>query len=194
MKLSTSIYAVDRSPRALEFAQDRYKEQLSSITFSIGELENLPFPPNTFDLILCTEALEHVRDVNAAIKELSRVLKPKGIIILSFQNYLNPSVFIKPLTEYFTGKNWDAWGTHNHSEGYERFLTYFQVKKALLYNKDIKIISVRGADYLNGWLGWVPGIHKNYDLLDSVPLLSIGRLPLVKIMGMDCFVLAKKIK
>jgi len=37
----------------------------------------------TFDLVLCTEVLEHIRDSAAAIREMVKVLKPGGTLVLS---------------------------------------------------------------------------------------------------------------
>ena len=38
----------------------------------------LPFDDNVFDLVVCTEALEHVRDVQLLLSEARRVLEPRG--------------------------------------------------------------------------------------------------------------------
>ncbi len=40
-------------------------------------------PSQSFDLILCSEVVEHIRDSQTAIKEMYRLLKPGGILILS---------------------------------------------------------------------------------------------------------------
>ena len=37
----------------------------------------------TFDLVLCTEVLEHIRNSAAALREMARVLKPGGTLVLS---------------------------------------------------------------------------------------------------------------
>lgn len=43
----------------------------------------LPFRDDSFDRIICTEVLEHVPDPDAAARELVRVLKPGGAIVVS---------------------------------------------------------------------------------------------------------------
>tara|TARA_Y100000994_G_scaffold247244_1_gene252201 strand:- start:417 stop:1121 length:705 start_codon:yes stop_codon:yes gene_type:complete len=46
--------------------------------FLKGSAYELPFEDNTFDLIVCSEVLEHLHEYNDAIKEIYRVLKPGG--------------------------------------------------------------------------------------------------------------------
>ena len=48
--------------------------------------ENLPFPNNTFDAVITFEVLEHVVDPVQMVKELYRVLKPGGQVVLSVPN------------------------------------------------------------------------------------------------------------
>ncbi|HYP47109.1 MAG TPA: class I SAM-dependent methyltransferase, partial [Thermoleophilaceae bacterium] len=45
--------------------------------------EPLPLPDNAFDLVLCAETLEHVRDVQLLLSELRRVLRPGGTLALT---------------------------------------------------------------------------------------------------------------
>lgn len=52
--------------------------------------EALPYPANTFDVILSHEVLEHVQDDRAALAEMIRVLKPGGRVILFCPNRWYP--------------------------------------------------------------------------------------------------------
>jgi len=51
-----------------------------------GDILNLPFKDNTFDLLLCINVLEHVKDIDRALKEFHRVLKDKGILLVVVVN------------------------------------------------------------------------------------------------------------
>jgi SAM-dependent methyltransferase len=51
-----------------------------------GAGEHLPFPSDTFDLILSHEVLEHVQDDGAAVREIIRALKPGGRLVLFIPN------------------------------------------------------------------------------------------------------------
>jgi len=51
-----------------------------------GRLEALPYPDGSFDLIVATDILEHVLDLNAVVAELLRVLRPGGVIVARSPN------------------------------------------------------------------------------------------------------------
>ncbi|MCA1726304.1 MAG: class I SAM-dependent methyltransferase [Actinobacteria bacterium] len=55
-----------------------------------GAGERLPFATGVFDLVICHHVIEHVHSVPAAIRELVRVARPGGRILLAFPNYLFP--------------------------------------------------------------------------------------------------------
>ena len=48
--------------------------------------EALPFDPGSFDLVLCSEVIEHLYDPDFAIDEFKRVLRPNGRIIITTPN------------------------------------------------------------------------------------------------------------
>ena len=52
--------------------------------------ENLPFPENSFDLILSNEVIEHVIDDRQAVREMLRTLVPGGRLIIFCPNRLYP--------------------------------------------------------------------------------------------------------
>jgi SAM-dependent methyltransferase len=49
----------------------------------VGDAHNLPFPDGKFDVIVCTEVLEHLHTPHTAVSEMNRVLKPGGKLILT---------------------------------------------------------------------------------------------------------------
>lgn len=49
----------------------------------VGAIEQLPIEDGAFDLVLCIQVLEHVDDPAQAIRELHRVTKPGGRVLLS---------------------------------------------------------------------------------------------------------------
>lgn len=47
-----------------------------------GNLENMPFPNNSFDTVVSTHTLEHITDIFRAVKELRRLASKKLIIVI----------------------------------------------------------------------------------------------------------------
>ena len=54
----------------------------------VADITGLPFPDNFFDMVICSEVLEHIPDQHSAIKEMIRVLRPGGDLIVSVPRYL----------------------------------------------------------------------------------------------------------
>lgn len=48
-----------------------------------GDVAAMPFPGASFDVVLCTQVLEHVPDPRAVCRELSRVLRPGGVALVT---------------------------------------------------------------------------------------------------------------
>lgn len=53
------------------------------------DLDALPYPDNFFDLITFTEVVEHVENHRAVLREIHRVLKPGGLVVITTPNILN---------------------------------------------------------------------------------------------------------
>ena len=49
----------------------------------------LPWPDASFDLILCVEGIEHLEDAFAFLREMRRLIKPGGILIVTTPNILS---------------------------------------------------------------------------------------------------------
>ena len=61
-----------------------------------GDISNLPFKDNSFDLILCINVLEHIRDYKKALMEIKRVLKPDAtaiIVVVNKESLINEDIF-----------------------------------------------------------------------------------------------------
>ncbi|MFC1474830.1 class I SAM-dependent methyltransferase [bacterium] len=77
-----------------EVAREAEKRMDEVICGDIEEIE-LPFPPDSFDTIICADVLEHLKDPWAVMKKLSGVLKPeKGLMIVCIPNVAHYSVFV----------------------------------------------------------------------------------------------------
>jgi SAM-dependent methyltransferase len=78
-----SVIAVDISHGMLEKAVKKLAPHRERVRFIQYDSFPLPFPDETFDVVCCMEALELIGEKQAAVKELSRVLRPGGILLTS---------------------------------------------------------------------------------------------------------------
>ncbi len=76
-----------------------------NITYHVGNVYELPFEDNYFDVAHCHTVLMHVPDTQTALQEVKRVLKPGGI--LASREMIADSSFIEPAGEHIP----EAWAT-----------------------------------------------------------------------------------
>jgi len=98
------------------------------------DLTQIPRPTNTYDTILCNAVLEHVQFPVLVIKELRRVLKPEGVLILCVP-------FLQPY--------------HASPTDYQRYTKDGLIELARLCNFDvIKISPVHTIAQTISWILW----------------------------------------
>ncbi|HEX4899975.1 MAG TPA: class I SAM-dependent methyltransferase [Pyrinomonadaceae bacterium] len=76
-----SASGLDVSTQAIEWAKDWSKREGLEIDFRVGDIEQLPFENETFDVVVSHGVLDHVPMPTArnAATEVHRVLKPGGL-------------------------------------------------------------------------------------------------------------------
>jgi len=84
-----SIFGIDEQYAAIQFCK-----QYFSGFYSVGSLYQIPIADNSLDIILFLDAIEHFTKPMRALKELARILKPGGKILICTINYANPLWFI----------------------------------------------------------------------------------------------------
>ncbi len=60
-----------------------FSDRYPSLKVLSDDITQSSLPSKSFDLILCSEVVEHIKDSQTALKEMHRLLKPGGILILS---------------------------------------------------------------------------------------------------------------
>ena len=78
--LDPHIESLDKAFEGLKFLESISNTKTS---FLSGSAYSLPFCDDSFDLVVCSEVLEHLHDYKDAIKEINRVLKPGGQFLAS---------------------------------------------------------------------------------------------------------------
>jgi len=86
---------IDLTHRSIELARERFRQERLTGEFQVGDAEQLPFPDNSFDLFYSHGVLHHTPDIEKAVGEAHRVLRPGGeaMVMLyhrrSFNYYVN---------------------------------------------------------------------------------------------------------
>jgi ubiquinone biosynthesis O-methyltransferase len=76
------VTGLDADPAMIAAARRRAEAEALPLQFIEGQAESLPFESATFDLVLAVTVLCFVRDVERAVKEMARVLKPGGRLVI----------------------------------------------------------------------------------------------------------------
>jgi len=75
-------HGVDVYKRAIEYGNKSYKQ----LDLKVSDAHKLPYFSKTFDLVICTEVLEHVIDPDNVLKEIKRVLTDDGMAIIEMDS------------------------------------------------------------------------------------------------------------
>ncbi len=82
-RFSPKVYGVDLEPARLAQATKNY-------LMAAARAEELPFPDDTFEVVLLHEVIEHVEDDLRTVREAYRVAKPGGRLVIFTPNRLYP--------------------------------------------------------------------------------------------------------
>jgi ubiquinone/menaquinone biosynthesis C-methylase UbiE len=121
--LSCHCYGIDPDPGA--HGVGRYLKNMVSVkNIQQGFAENIPFKNNEFDVVFSSHVLEHVNDEQLSLKEMKRVLKDNGVLIIGMPTAT--MTFVRLLTELtFT----------THLKIYELFRNIFSGKFLFYLNR-----------------------------------------------------------
>lgn len=75
----TPTFGIDHNLRNLSWAATEFPD----VRFLMANGEALPFPPEYFGAVMITEVLEHTRDDQSTLREIERVTKSGGTLLLS---------------------------------------------------------------------------------------------------------------
>ncbi len=76
------VIAVDRDERRLR----ELAAQCPDIEIEHSELSALPYPDDSFNLIILQDVIEHVTEPSTVLQEIRRVLRPDGMVYMSTPN------------------------------------------------------------------------------------------------------------
>ena len=129
-------HGIGKRLEGLDYSKDAIalgKKTYPDIKITQGSIYKLPYQNNSFDLVLCTEVLEHLQNPEQALKELVRVSKKYLVISVP-----NEPFFM--LAQLIRGKNWSRFG--NDIEHINHW-TMFGFPKFVKQSSSVKILAKR---------------------------------------------------
>ena len=106
---SGSVVGVDNSPAMLQLARARCAGR-DNVELLEGEATALPVESGTFDGAVCVQVLEYVSDVDAALLELRRALRPGGRAVVWDVDWATGSIYSRDAA--LTTRVLRAWDEH----------------------------------------------------------------------------------
>ena len=112
--LGGRMVGVDFSPAALAWNQ---AHGMAQSPLNVADVHHLPFPDDSFDLVLCLEVLEHLPDSALGLQELLRVARDYVLVSVPHEPFFRGANFLR-------GKHLRAFGNdpeHLHNYGGRAF-------------------------------------------------------------------------
>jgi len=123
MDVGCKVYGTDISADAVAF----FKKHNKKAKVKVGDAQSPDFPDNTFDKVICSEVIEHVKKPEKLLREVHRILKPKGKFIISTPNYTSHW----PLVEWmFDRSSIPKQGSQLREQHISKF-NFFSLRRAL---------------------------------------------------------------
>ena len=122
---------MDISKHYLKIAKDK------NIECALAKIEDMPYENEYFDIVTCTDVLEHVIDLNACLSNIINVVKKNGILVVRVPNREDLSAYLDEEYPYELAHLRD----------------FNESSLVLLFNKifDLEILEVRDGLYIENY-------------------------------------------
>jgi SAM-dependent methyltransferase len=142
-----------------------------------GNLERLPLGDAEFDLAVSIQALEHLLDAAAGVRELTRVLRPGGTLLLSTDNRA------RRMTQALNGPRWlvaSLLRKRNHREKFEFPHRTFSKRELVALLEGAGLVVERTRTFRFSVVGASPRVRRFLNRVDArLPDLGIGDILVV---------------
>jgi len=153
--LGFNAIGLDISKEAVRIAKENW------LNVILGDMRELPFKNNSFDVVIAGGSLEHFTETEVALREIARVLKPEGIFIGNVPNRWGIFILTKVIQQAL-----GLWKC-----GYEKSFS----KDSLLnifHKNGLKIIDIKQSEWTIGRHVILSKILRFFD--NSLKAISLG--------------------
>jgi ubiquinone/menaquinone biosynthesis C-methylase UbiE len=150
------VVGLDVSGPMLAAAQSRARQHGYPPDLLRGLAGFLPFPGNSFDGVISVLALDFVADRQDAVREMVRVLRPRGFLALALLNRYSLWTLKRVLRAFIKPSLWRQ----------VRFATSRELGRLLAGHPDLEGIAASQAVYFPPWA--TPGLVRRYPALERL--------------------------
>ncbi|MFH1545370.1 MAG: class I SAM-dependent methyltransferase, partial [archaeon] len=120
------VFGLDLSKKRVKRAKNKIKDAI----LIQGSVLQLPFKENSFDAVICSELLEHVKEYKKALNELIRI--SDKVIVLTVPNDQEPRKIVCPKC-----------GFEHFLDGHVNSFNEESISKIIESNKKIKLLKIK---------------------------------------------------
>ena len=157
-ELGHDVVGIDLSRGMLEVAVQKARKSNLKVEFKLADAENLPFSNDSFDAVICRHLLWTLPNPLKAVKEWSRVVKPKGKVVAIDGSWFDKS--LKSNAKRFLGRigvaiyeKRNPWRNHHYLQKIGEMLPFYNnltPEKAvkLFENAGLLNVSVKNLSWI----------------------------------------------
>lgn len=82
-KLRAEVTGIDPSEAAIRHAREQFSERGMNGNFMVGSAYATGVPDESFDAAVCADVIEHVGEPERLLREIHRILRPGGVLVLT---------------------------------------------------------------------------------------------------------------
>lgn len=170
--IELDMVGLDISLPAIKEAKRRATTYGFNISFIAGDAEKLMFRDESFDFVICSEVLEHLHAPEKVLAAVYRILKRKGLLIITVPNGYGPYCLIY---DHLRNKVISRLFKIGPSEHIQAF-TFSRINR-ILHNHNFRVLKVAHSDFIS----FLPPFKKSktlsyYDckLADRLPHILVS--------------------
>jgi SAM-dependent methyltransferase len=150
-----------------EWANRHREEGIESVAVELLR-DALPWPGNTFDVILCDQVIEHFPLApDFLVQQMLFMLKPGGRLVISVPNFAAWE------------KRWALWRGHNPQEPMDRSWIYYAHHREMVMAELEALVRLNGGEVVSRlWTDFnepMPALKKAIRALSGLPRAQVGQ-------------------